>query len=103
MLSHYHYTTVLDALKNLKRKGFVHDFNLNHETIVKNPKDYRVELIYRHEEDTDLEEEAIVYGIESIEGVKGVFVSGDSTNSKNEASQIIKKLSFKNSRFFNLW
>jgi hypothetical protein len=43
-----------------------------------------------------------VYGIASISGVKGVFVSGFTTNSEGEVSLIIKKLSLQNNKNFNL-
>ncbi|HSD06214.1 hypothetical protein [Flavobacterium sp.] len=88
----YHYTTVLEALEDLKEKGFVHDFNLHHEIIVTNPQDYCVEHVYRYEGETDPGDESVVYGIASIFGVKGVFVSGFSANSDNEAAQILEKL-----------
>jgi hypothetical protein len=102
MQPHYHYTTVLGALNDLKKKGFVHDFNLNHDIIVKNPQNYAIEHVYRYEGDSDTDEESIVYGIASISGVKGVFVSGFTTNSEGEVSLIIKKLSLQNNKNFNL-
>lgn len=88
----YHYTTVLEALDDLKEKGFHHDFNLYHEAIKENPNDYTVEHIYRYEGDTDPDEESVVYGIISINGEKGVFVAGFSANSDNEAAMILEKL-----------
>ncbi|AOW10223.1 hypothetical protein [Flavobacterium gilvum] len=94
----YHYTTVLEALNDLKEKGFHYDFNLNHEAITANPNDYAVEHIYRYEGDSDPDEESVVYGIISITGKKGVFVAGFSANSDAEASQILEKLYIENSR-----
>ena len=88
----YHYTTVLEALEDLKDKGFYHDFNLHTEAIKKNPNDYSVEHVYRYEGDSDPDEESVVYGIISISGKKGVFVSGFSANSDDEASKILEKL-----------
>jgi hypothetical protein len=94
----YHYTTVLEALDDLKEKGFHHDFNLNHEAIKENPHHYAVEHVYRYEGDSDPDEESVVYGIISKSGKKGVFVAGFSANSDNEAAQIIEKLSIDSSR-----
>jgi hypothetical protein len=88
----YHYTTVLEALADLKEKGFDHDFNLHTEAIKTNPKDYFVEHVYRYEGDSDPDEESVVYGIISISGKKGVFVAGFSANSDDEASKILEKL-----------
>ena len=88
----YYYTTVLEALSDLKEKGFHHDFNLHYEDIKTNPHEYSVEHVYRYEGDTDPDEESVVYGIISSSGKKGVFVAGFSANSDNEAAQIIEKL-----------
>ncbi len=93
----YHYTTVLEALEDLKEKGFHHDFNLHHEIIIANPQDYAVEHVYRYEGDTDPDEESVVYGIVSISGQKGVYVAGFSANSENQAALILEKLCIKNS------
>ncbi|REG99417.1 hypothetical protein [Flavobacterium aquicola] len=92
----YHYTTVLEALQDLKSKGFHHDFNLNPEAIVENPNHYSVVHIYRYEGDSDPDEESIVYGIISNAGIKGVFVAGFSANSDNEARLILEKLYIEN-------
>ncbi len=88
----YYYTTVLEALTDLKEKGFHHDFNLHQENIVEKPAEYSVVHVYRYEGDSDPDEESVVYGIISISGKKGVFVSGFSANSDDEASKIIEKL-----------
>ena len=88
----YHYTTVIEALEDLKTKGFDHDFNLHHEIIITNPQDYCVEHVYRYEGESDPDDESIVYGITSISGVKGVFVSGFSANSDNQAASILENL-----------
>lgn len=88
----YHYTTVLEALDDLKDKGFHHDYNMNYEAIIENPHQYAIEHVYRYEGDSDPDEESVVYGIISIAGVKGVFVSGFSANSDDEARLILEKL-----------
>lgn len=94
----YHYTTVLEALNDLKEKGFHRDFNLHHEAIKENPYNYTVEHVYRYEGDTDPDEESVVYGIISNNGEKGVFVSGFSANSDYEAAQILEKIYIESSR-----
>lgn len=93
MKPNYHYTTVLEALEDLKRKGFIDYFNIHHESIVANPKDFSIEHVYRYEGDSDPDEESVVYGIVSNTGNKGVFVSGFSANSNNKAAIILEKLS----------
>jgi hypothetical protein len=94
----YHYTTVLEALEDLKEKGFQYDFNLHTEAIKANPNEYIVEHVYRYEGDSDPDEESVVYGIISISGKKGVFVSGFSANSDDEAAKILEKLFIESSK-----
>ena len=94
----YHYTTVLEALEDLKEKGFHHDFNLNTEAIKSNPYDFSVEHVYRYEGASDPDDESVVYGIISVSGQKGVFVSGFSANSDDEVAKILEKLFIESSR-----
>lgn len=98
MKSTYHYTTVLEALNDLKEKGFHHDFNLHHDAIKAHPNEFAVAHVYRYEGDTDPDEESVVYGIISNEGTKGVFVAGFSANSDSEAAVILEKLLIENNR-----
>jgi hypothetical protein len=88
----YHYATVAEALEELNKNGFTHDFNLQDENIKKNPHNYEIEHVYRYDGDTDPDEEAVVYGISSNSGEKGVFVSGFSANSESEAADVLAKL-----------
>jgi hypothetical protein len=88
----YHYTTVLEALSDLQKKGFTYDFNIHQEDIKKNPHHYEVQHVYRYEGDTDPDEEAVVYGIASNSGEKGVFVAGFSAKSDNDTESILANL-----------
>ena len=71
----YHDATIVEALTELNAKGFTHDFNLHTEDIKENPYRYTIEHIYRYEGDTNPDEEAVVYGLKSDIGKKGVFVA----------------------------
>lgn len=88
----YHYSTVSDALAELNKKGFTQDFNLQDETIKKNLHNYEIEHVYRYEGDSDPGDEAVVYGIVSNSGEKGVYVAGFSANSESEAATVLAKL-----------
>ena len=88
----YHYATVSEALEELNKKGFIHDFNLQDENIKKNPHNYEIEHVYRYDGDTDPGEESVVYGIVSNSGEKGVYVAGFSANSESEAADVLAKL-----------
>ena len=91
----YHYATVSEALEDLKKKGFSQDFNLHDEAIKNNPHHYEIEHVYRYEGDTDPDEEAVVYGIKSSSGQKGVYVSGYSANSENETDRVLNEIIIK--------
>ncbi|NGY36926.1 hypothetical protein FQU23_005300 [Flavobacterium sp. XN-5] len=96
MTKMYHYATVSKALDELNENGFTYDFNLHEEEIAKNPQKYEIKHIYRYEGDTDPGDEAVVYGIQSISGKKGVFVAGFAANSVTKAAQALIEISIKN-------
>jgi hypothetical protein len=92
----YHYATVTKALDDLNEDGFTYDFNLHEEDIIKNPHRYEVKHVYRYEGDSDPGDEAVVYGIKSSSGKKGVFVAGFSANSGG-AAIVLSKLCIEDS------
>jgi len=92
MKEYYHYNSVSEALNDLKEKGYITDFNLQEDAIAKNPKQYEIQHVYRYEGDSNPDDEAVVYGIQSQAGEKGVFVTGFSANSFSEAAQALLKM-----------
>lgn len=88
----YHYSTVSEALDELKEKGFTYDFNLHEKDITANPHNYDVEHVYRYEGDSNPDDEAVVYGIKSNSGEKGVFVAGFSANSDSDAARVLERI-----------
>ena len=98
MKNRYHYASVLKALEELKSMDFIVDFNLQEEAIMTNPNNYKILHIYRYEGDSNPDEEAIVYGIKSNAGEKGVFVAGFSANSESRAAQVLFELSIKGNK-----
>ncbi|MEO5777741.1 MAG: hypothetical protein ABIQ27_12620 [Flavobacterium sp.] len=98
MENRYHYAPVLKALEELKSMGFTIDFNLLEEDIMHNPNSYEILHIYRYEGDSNPDDEAIVYGIKSNTGEKGVFVAGFSANSESRAAQVLLELSIKGNK-----
>lgn len=91
----YHYATVSKALDQLNEKGFTYDFNLNEDVIKKNPEKFEIVHVYRYEGNSDPGDEAVVYGIKSTSGKKGVYVAGFSANSDSETAKILSDLSIK--------
>lgn len=91
----YHYATVSKALQELADKGYTTDFNLEEDRIKSNCNDFRIEHIYRYEGETDPGDEATVYGIESKDGEKGVFVAGHMAYSEGSAAKMLHELSIR--------
>ncbi len=91
----YHYASVSKALDELNENGFNYDFNLHEEDIVKNPHKYEIKHIYRYEGESNPDDEAIVFGIQSKSGKKGVYVAGFAANSINETAQVLLDIGIK--------
>lgn len=91
----YHYASVSVALDELNENGFNYDFNQHEDVILKNPDNYTIKHIYRYEGESNPDDEAIVFGIQSKSGKKGVYVAGFAANSINEATQALLDISIK--------
>ena len=93
----YAYDTVTEAINDLKKRGFNLDFNLQENCLVcqerkYNPEDFEIMEVYRFEGNSDPADEAVVYGIESNDGLKGVFVDGYGPSAESMSSEMVKKL-----------
>ena len=93
----YSYDTMTEALTGLKERGFEYDFNLQENCLVCqghkfDAADFEIVEFYRFEGNTDPADEAIVYGIESVNGIKGVLVSGYGASSDQMSTEMAKKL-----------
>lgn len=97
-----HYATVTEAINKLRSKGFTTDFNLEENCIVChvgkfNPDEFEIVDVYRYEGDSDPGDEAAVYGIESKSGEKGILVTGYGMSSDTFSTEILRKLSMRDS------
>lgn len=97
MKDNFHYGTVTEAIENLKKQGFTIDFNLEKNCLVCNTEKYHVEDfdivdVYRYEGNSDPADEAVVYAIESKDGVKGILVTSYGMYSDEMSEEIIEKL-----------
>jgi hypothetical protein len=95
----HNYDTVTEALKDLKERGFTLDFNLQTDSlkcfdpdIMLSPEEFEITEIYRFEGDTNPDDQAIVYAIESHHGQKGVFVNGYGPTADVVGAEMMKKL-----------
>ena len=93
----YTYDTVTEAIKGLKDRGFTVDFNLLENCLVCNDtrfdvNDFEIVELYRFEGDSDPSDEAVVYAIQSVNGMKGVLVNGYGISADALSSEMAKKL-----------
>ncbi|MFL5808621.1 MAG: hypothetical protein ACJ749_03815 [Flavisolibacter sp.] len=94
----YQYDSVAHAIEELRKKGFTEDFNLKENCIVCNAQQFNsdqfeIKEVVRFEGDSDPGDEAIVFGIESHNGLKGVLVNGYGYSSEPMGEEIAQKLS----------
>jgi hypothetical protein len=93
------YDTVSEALSGLKTRGFNLDFNLYENCLVCHDEkfdvnDFEIVETHRFEGDTDPSDEAVVYAIQSVNGLKGVLVNGYGISADAMNSDVIKMLRF---------
>ena len=93
----YTYDTVTEAIKGLKDRGFTVDFNLSENCLVcDNAKldvnDFEIVEFHRFEGDSDPSDEAIVYAIQSNNGMKGVLVNGYGISADAMSAEMARKL-----------
>lgn len=100
MSAKYKYATVLEAIKQLRDGGFMVDFNIEGNFLSANSSQYHIDdfeivEIYRYEGDTNPDEEATVYGIQSKDGVKGILVTSYGMYIDDVSEELLQKLSLK--------
>jgi len=92
------YNTVSQAIEGMRLRGYTLDFNLKEDRLICNtdmeyhPEDFEITEVHRFEGETNPSDEAIVYGIESKYGTKGVLVNGYGISSESQTDDMIKKL-----------
>lgn len=91
------YDTVSEAVNGLKKRGFTMDFNLKENCIVCHehrfhPEDFEIVEVYRFEGNSDPADEAVVYAIQSVNGIKGLLVNGFGPSADPMSAEMAKKL-----------
>ena len=91
------YDTVTEAVNGLHQRGFSVDFNLQENCLVCNDdkfdvNNFEIVEVYRFEGDSDPSDEAIVYAIESFNGMKGVLVNGYGISADAMTTEMSQKL-----------
>src|SRR5258706_13431742 len=95
------YETVTEALSDLTKRGFTHNFNIKQDAIecsdigvMIHPSDFEIAEVYRFEGNSNPDDEEVVYAIESKSGIKGVLVSAFGTYADEISAELIKKLKY---------
>jgi hypothetical protein len=90
------YDTITEAVDELKERGYEIDFNLgfNRNTFLPAEK-FKITEVHRFEGNTDPDDEAVVYAIESADGKKGILVNGYGVSSDSAIDNAIRNINFK--------
>lgn len=98
-MEQHSYDTLVEALNDLKKRGFTHDFNLNNDCVVcterslsLSPEQFDIVETYRFEGETNPSDESILYAIESHDGTKGVLVNAFGVYANPISDAMVKKL-----------
>ena len=94
------YDTLLDALNDLKQRGYTIDFNLAFDHVKCDelgvclvPSQFEITEYYRFEGISDPEDSSVIFAIESKDGtMKGVMVSGYGMYSEALSEEMMQKL-----------
>lgn len=95
------YDTVTEAVKGLKERGYLTDFNIafdkllcSENKICLHPDEFEIVEVHRFEGDSNPEDEDVVYAVESKDGkIKGMITSAYGPYADPKSTGILKKLS----------
>jgi hypothetical protein len=95
----YSYETLSEALNDLAKRGYVHNFNIECDSIKcsslelkLNPDEFEITEFYRFEGDSNPDDQEIVYAIESKDGIRGTLVNAYGIYSDEISGEMVKKL-----------
>lgn len=98
-MSSYSYDTLSEAVNDLMKRGYTHNFNIICDAIEcrdislkLSPGDFEITEFYRFEGESDPGDEEIVYAIESAGGVKGILVNAYGVYADELSEELVEKL-----------
>ena len=93
---------MVDAIEDLKRKGYTEDFELAGHCIEcpslslqLHPEKFKIDEFHRFEGMSDPDDNSIVFAISSNDGIKGTLVDAYGPYSENLSEAMIEKLRMK--------
>jgi len=96
----FHYATISEAINQLKKQGYILDFNLIQNRLKAGEREYAADEfeivdLYRYEGASDPADEATVYALATPSGLKGILVSGYGISADEDSVETIKQLHYK--------
>jgi hypothetical protein len=95
------YTTVTDAIADLQKRGYDHDFNITEGCLYCNqvslePSDFAIDEIHRFEGQTDPDDQMILYAIASRKhSLKGTLVNAYGMYADTQVDELVSRLKSK--------
>ncbi|HEX6223274.1 MAG TPA: phosphoribosylpyrophosphate synthetase [Chryseolinea sp.] len=96
----WNYTSLSEATRGLKARGYTYDFNLKSDRVESpafqiklTPENFMVEEFHRFEGMSSTDDNSIVYAISSKEGLKGILVDAYGVYASSLSDEMIRKLS----------
>lgn len=94
------YTTLSDAINDLTKKGYTHNFNVKEDSLEcstmqlkLNPDEFEIDEKHRFQEMSDVDTESVLYAISSTDGaVKGLLVNAYGVYADNASFKMVQKL-----------
>ena len=96
------YDNLIEALDDLKKRGYTYDFNLKENSIICDelnheltPNEFTILEMHRFQEMSDVDDEAVIYAVVSKDGKKGTMIDAYGAYAGLLSPEMLKKLSFK--------
>ena len=95
----YAYDTITEAVADLKKRGYTHDFNIINNRLICDQldkhfghADFEIKEVYRFEGPSDPADEAVVFAIEAPSGALGILVDGYGAYNDGGSTEFVKLL-----------
>jgi len=95
----YAYDTITEAVADLKKRGYIHDFNISNNRLTSDNlnahyghDDFEIKEVYRFEGPSDPADEAVVFAIEAPSGALGILVDGYGASAGDENIEFLQQL-----------
>ena len=94
------YTTLSEAINDLTKQGYTHNFNVKEDCIECStlklklkPEEFEIDEKHRFEEMSDVDSESVLYAISSKNGeIKGLLVNAYGTYADYASFELVQKL-----------